>query len=98
MQESASFLSHLLLRGHVTLKRMFQIELSTLHFVESRSPVGDLTPQLSDHSVPSGQLRFQDFAVVTRVAYRLFESIDSWSGNARHCLDNFLALAFANLK
>src|SRR5712672_313765 len=77
---------------------MFQTDLRTLHRAESRRLIGDLSPQLGNHAVPAGELRLQDLAVVSRVAYRLFESIDFRTGSDRSCLSNFLAPALAHLK
>src|SRR5882724_12306923 len=96
--KSASFLSHLVLLGLVTLERMLQIDLGTLHLVQSRSLVPDLAARHNNHAVPIGELRLQGFAVVARVAYRLFKRINSpiWSGGCRP--DNILALLLANLK
>src|SRR5216683_8261547 len=98
MRKIASFLSRLLLLSLVTLERLFQIDLSTLRLVQGRRLVCDLTPQLGNHSVPIRDLRLQHFAVVTCVAYRLFERIHSRIGSAGSRPNSLLALLLANLK
>jgi hypothetical protein len=57
-----------------------------------------LASQFSNHSVSIQELRPQDFAVVTCVAYPLFDRINSRVSSAGRRLNKSLALNLAHLK